>query len=107
MARYRYRPHRSAGSRVISATIAGLAALAIGGFFYNPENGFSPSALSASMPGSGCDIKGNISINSGDRIYHVPGQEWYEETRIRPEYGERWFCSEAEAQKAGWRRAGR
>lgn len=52
-----------------------------------------------------CDIKGNISINSGERIYHVPGQEFYNDTVIRTEYGERWFCSEAEARAAGWRRA--
>ncbi|MBC7281131.1 hypothetical protein [Hoeflea sp.] len=54
-----------------------------------------------------CVIKGNISINSGERIYHVPGQEDYEATRIRSEYGERWFCTEAEARAAGWRKAGR
>jgi hypothetical protein len=56
---------------------------------------------------SGCNIKGNISINSGQRIYHVPGQHYYSETTIRPEFGERWFCSEGEAQRAGWRRARR
>jgi hypothetical protein len=55
----------------------------------------------------GCDIKGNISINTGERIYHVPGQEHYWETKISPQYGERWFCSEAEARAAGWRRAKR
>ena len=53
----------------------------------------------------GCNIKGNISINSGERIYHVPGQEYYIATRISPEYGERWFCTEEEARAAGWRRA--
>lgn len=58
------------------------------------------------LPAPGCDIKGNVSINSGERIYHVPGQRYYSETRIRPEYGERWFCSEAEARAAGWRRSG-
>ena len=56
--------------------------------------------------GAGCDIKGNISINSGARIYHVPGQKYYDDTKIRYEYGERWFCSEAEARKAGWRKSG-
>ncbi|WP_086469658.1 hypothetical protein [Devosia lucknowensis] len=55
--------------------------------------------------GQQCDIKGNISVNTGERIYHVPGQEFYAETTIRPEYGERWFCSEAEARAAGWRKA--
>ncbi len=52
-----------------------------------------------------CRIKGNISINSRERIYHVPGQLYYDDTRISHEYGERWFCSEADARAAGWRRA--
>lgn len=52
-----------------------------------------------------CNVKGNISINSGEKIYHVPGQEYYDVTNISPEHGERWFCSEAEASAAGWRRA--
>jgi endonuclease YncB( thermonuclease family) len=50
-----------------------------------------------------CIIKGNIS-DSG-RIYHVPGNENYEDTRINTSRGERWFCSEAEARVAGWRPA--
>lgn len=54
-----------------------------------------------------CNIKGNVSIGSGKRIYHVPGQKYYAATRISPAYGERWFCSEAEARAAGWRRARR
>ena len=53
-----------------------------------------------------CRIKGNVSIGSGERIYHVPGQRYYEETNIRPEYGERWFCTEADARAAGWRKSG-
>lgn len=52
-----------------------------------------------------CDIKGNISFSTGERIYHVPGGEWYDETRINRSQGERWFCSEQEARQAGWRRA--
>jgi hypothetical protein len=64
-----------------------------------------PTRLQALAPGSGCNIKGNVSINTGERIYHVPGQRYYQETRIAPEYGERWFCSEQEARQAGWRRA--
>jgi hypothetical protein len=54
---------------------------------------------------SGCDIKGNISVDSGEKIYHVPGQTYYSETKISPEYGERWFCTEAEAIANGWRKA--
>ncbi|TIU00979.1 MAG: hypothetical protein E5W55_01625 [Mesorhizobium sp.] len=54
-----------------------------------------------------CNIKGNISYNTGERIYHVPGQEYYSATRINLLKGERWFCSEADARAAGWRRAKR
>lgn len=53
-----------------------------------------------------CKIKGNIST-SGERIYHIPGQMHYDRTRISSSRGERWFCSEAEARAAGWRRAKR
>jgi len=53
---------------------------------------------------SDCRIKGNISID-GERIYHVPGGRWYAETRIDGLEGERWFCSEAGARRAGWRRS--
>ena len=53
-----------------------------------------------------CRIKGNIS-RSGERIYHVPGGQYYDRTRINLSKGERWFCSEAEAIAAGWRRSKR
>ena len=49
----------------------------------------------------GCGIKGNISINSGERIYHLPGQKFYFATRINLLRGEKWFCSELAA-RAGW-----
>lgn len=54
-----------------------------------------------------CDIKGNVSYSGDRRLYHMPGDRDYESTRISPGRGERWFCSEAEARAAGWRRAGR
>ena len=41
----------------------------------------------------------------GEHIYHVPGGRWYDRTRISPDRGERWFCTEAEAREAGWRAA--
>ena len=57
-------------------------------------------------PDPNCRIKGNISAK-GVRVYHMPGQAYYEKTGIRPEQGERWFCSEAQARASGWRRARR
>jgi len=53
---------------------------------------------------AGCMIKGNIS-SSGERIYHVPGQRYYDKTLIHQSKGERWFCTEQEAVGAGWRKA--
>ena len=52
-----------------------------------------------------CPIKGNIS--SGGQIYHTPGQRDYCKTEIDTSKGERWFCSAAEAEAAGWRAAQR
>jgi endonuclease YncB( thermonuclease family) len=65
-----------------------------------PETSSAPIRL---LSGS-CDIKGNIS-NKGQRIYHVPGQRFYNETVISSAKGERMFCSEEGARSAGWRRA--
>lgn len=53
-----------------------------------------------------CRIKGNIS-RAGELIYHLPGGQYYDRTRIDPARGERWFCTESEARTAGWRRSRR
>ncbi|WP_037073036.1 thermonuclease family protein [Rhizobium leguminosarum] len=50
---------------------------------------------------TGCPIKGNISENG--HIYHAPWSPWYDRTKVDVKKGERWFCDEAEALKAGWR----
>ncbi|MBE9108735.1 hypothetical protein IQ273_04805 [Nodosilinea sp. LEGE 07298] len=66
----------------------------------------SPSPIET-IAESTCVVKGNISISSGNKLYHVPGMEDYEGTEIHLDKGERWFCTEAEAIAAGWRRAPR
>jgi endonuclease YncB( thermonuclease family) len=53
-----------------------------------------------------CPIKGNIS-GGRIRIYHLPWQRDYATTRIAERAGERWFCNEGEAKRAGWRKAAR
>lgn len=52
-----------------------------------------------------CRIKGNISASG--KIYHMPGQAFYNKTRIHTGKGERCFSTEAEARAAGWRAAKR
>ena len=49
-----------------------------------------------------CRIKGNINAK-GERIYHAPGGQLYDRVKVDLKKGERWFCSEADAQAAGWR----
>ncbi len=55
----------------------------------------------------GCVIKGNISVATGKKLYHIPGMRNYDATIIDLAKGERWFCTEAEAQSNGWIKASR
>lgn len=64
----------------------------------------TPDLAPERVEAGGCAIKGNIS--GGGRIYHMPGDPYYGRTKIDTGAGERWFCSEAEARRAGWRHAG-
>lgn len=66
----------------------------------------TPQKVSSARPrvveqstSSGCVIKGNRS-RRGEWIYHVPSMPYYEQTRA-----EEMFCSESQAQAAGYRRA--
>lgn len=52
-----------------------------------------------------CLIKGNISVSSGKKWYHLPGMEDYEKTIIDENKGEKWFFTEEEARKNGWQKA--
>lgn len=58
---------------------------------------------SAEQAPTGCPIKGNVT--AGGRIYHMPWSPWYGKVRIDGHPGKRWFCTETEAQAAGWRPA--
>lgn len=50
-------------------------------------------------------IKGNISVKTGEKLYHTPDMRDYNITIIDPAKGERYFKTEQEAIDAGWRRA--
>lgn len=68
-----------------------------------PENVRAMRVTGSAPPGN-CLIKGNIS--SHGQLYHLPGTRAYAATQVNLARGERWFCTEAEAVAAGWRRAG-
>jgi endonuclease YncB( thermonuclease family) len=64
-------------------------------------------AVSASeAPSPECVIKGNVN-RKGEHIYHLPGQLNYAQINMAKGFGERWFCTEVEAEAAGWRKAAR
>lgn len=54
------------------------------------------------MAPDGCPIKG--AIRAGERTYVLPWAPSYDDIRLRESRGERWFCSESEAEAAGWTR---
>ena len=77
-----------------------------------PGLDFAPSKRNTSLqvdglPPPGYSIKGNISVTTGAKLYHVPGMRDYEVTVVDTSRGERWFRTEAEAEANGWRKAGR
>ena len=53
-----------------------------------------------------CKIKGNIN-RGGEKIFHVPSGQYYRSIKIDTSKGERYFCSEVEARKSGWRKSRR
>lgn len=53
----------------------------------------------------GCPIKG--LVRDGDRVYLLPGAPDYERGRVQTSRGGRWFCSEQDAQSAGFKAASR
>jgi hypothetical protein len=70
----------------------------------NAQSILLPRSATEGAPSAECVIKGNVNQN-GERIYHVPGQEFYDKVRMDLGKGKRWFCTSEEAEAAGWRRA--
>lgn len=68
---------------------------------YATDQGFNGETVRKPSSGSSssgqCTIKGNIS-SRGEKIYHMPGQQFYNVTKP-----EEMFCTEEEAKKAGYR----
>ncbi|MBU4210379.1 thermonuclease family protein [Patescibacteria group bacterium] len=49
-----------------------------------------------------CVIKGNIDPSTQEKKYYLPGCVQYKFTVVEKNVGEKWFCSEKEAQEAGY-----
>lgn len=50
----------------------------------------------------GCTIKGNYHKGTKERTYHLPGCYNYNQISINPNESDRWFCTEKEAEAAGF-----
>ncbi len=50
-------------------------------------------------------VKCNISMRDGKKIYHLPFDQQYDRTRIKPDKGEKYVYTVAEAERLGFRRA--
>jgi hypothetical protein len=87
-------------SKVVSFLIITAATISVIKFGYLPDP-------VAAITQPGCVIKGNISISTGRKLYHLPGMKDYGSTIIDQVKGERWFCTEPEAIANGWSKAPR
>ncbi|MBD1908229.1 cold shock domain-containing protein [Funiculus sociatus GB2-A5] len=110
---YKQKPTKHGLEKVIRIAVVGVIAIVAMKFSgsrspeYSGSRSSSPMTSVTSITKPGCNIKGNISIGTGNKIYHLPGAEDYESTRIDPASGERWFCTESEAIANGWRKSPR
>lgn len=68
---------------------------------------FSPECKKtvSSDPNSNCKIKGNIDKSTGERLYHLPTCRHYKYVVLDLDTDENYFCSEKEAQDAGFKLA--
>lgn len=93
-----------------------LLEVGAGGFFYDSVNLkhkdeliFAAETARESVAGfwkdcGPCVVKGNYDIH-GKRYYHLPEFRHYSQVVMNLDKADRWFCSEAEAIKAGFVRA--
>ncbi|MDO8515015.1 MAG: thermonuclease family protein [bacterium] len=67
----------------------------------NTKIGLWNSCISK-VASNSCLIKGNIDFGTYEKFYHLPGCRQYNQTILNLAFGEKWFCSESEAQQAGF-----
>jgi endonuclease YncB( thermonuclease family) len=63
---------------------------------------FGPECYRPDPPNSQCTIKGNFDTTRYKKIYYLPHCNGYYQTFILTYQGDSWFCTEAEAKKAGF-----
>lgn len=67
---------------------------------------FSPQCYQTeNLKNPKCNIKGNVDKATDTRLYYYPGCAQYKFTIVEKDIGEDWFCTEKEAQRAGFEKA--
>ena len=64
---------------------------------------YSSDCTDETPPDSKCAIKGNHDLDRNDYLYLLPSCPYYAPVIIRRFEGDRWFCTESEAKKAGFK----
>lgn len=101
---YQYQAEFKAAQKYAERNKLGLWADNACADFFAADKPASLNSPDAPAPNPLCLIKGNIN-SKGEKIYHLPKCDSYAGTAINESAGEKWFCSEAEAAQAGWRKA--
>ena len=63
---------------------------------------YSPTCFQTIPPDPNCVIKGNYDYRQRKKIYTMPGCNFYVNVFVEKHQGDAWFCTEAEARKAGF-----
>lgn len=66
---------------------------------------YSPTCYQTEPPDPACEIKGNFNAYLNKKIYSTPNCSHYPQIIIMKHQGDAWFCSEKEAQKAGFEKS--
>ena len=68
------------------------------------QKGIYSARCRTASPNIDCLIKGNIR-DGNQKVYHLPDCPNFDQVIIDESFGDQWFCTETDAQKAGFRKA--
>lgn len=63
---------------------------------------YSSACTDAAPPDPKCPVKGNNDLDRDELLYLTPDCPYYDQVIIKRFEGDRWFCTAAEAKKAGF-----
>lgn len=66
---------------------------------------YSEKCFQTTPPKSNCAIKGNFDEDKRIKVYYKPSCGFYSLVNVELYQGDNWFCTENEAQKAGFKKA--